>query len=82
MTSHLTRVTPEVTAPPSLLSRPSAPSTSMHACEFCSERLDVREPENVALLYHLGVSEYCKEQFTFAVENLNRSWTAATSGAA
>lgn len=54
----------------------------MHACEFCSERLDARQPENVALLYHLGVSEYCKEQFTFVLENLNMSWTGATSGAA
>lgn len=54
----------------------------MHTCEFCTTPLDRKEPQNIALLYHLGTSPDCKEQFLFQIENTNVSWTMSSSGAA
>lgn len=58
-------------APPPLL--------DMH-CEFCERPLASAEPENVALLRHVGESRACREQFGYLLENLRASWTPAMSG--
>lgn len=49
-------------------------------CEFCAEQLPGSEPENLALLAHVGESEACNEQFQYLLENLQTSWTPSMSG--
>ena len=51
----------------------------MH-CEFCDQTLSDAEPENLALLRHVGERRACGEQYRFLLENLRSSWTLAMSG--
>lgn len=55
------------------------PTEAMH-CEFCASSLPDTDPENLALLRHIGERQDCNEQYGYLIENLNASWTPNMSG--
>ncbi|HVL48804.1 MAG TPA: hypothetical protein VM889_09630 [Candidatus Thermoplasmatota archaeon] len=49
-------------------------------CEFCDERIQTSEPENLALFHHLEDRPACDEQYAYMLSNLRASWTVNMSG--